>query len=398
MAINYVFPPNAVTVSPPVITVPPIQYVKNGSPVDVEEDTADQTNSEALPVALIDNVSGQKMQVLDNPNTVRKELQVHDEEQLQSLGSIDSSLQTIAQVVKDVNTTAPTFAVLMGMDDGTNMQSVKAGQQASADSLAAVLSTEQEQLLTDIETNTNTALVTLGLANDAAAGSDTADTGFISLFKRNLQKLTSLIALFPSSIGQKTKAGSLSVVLASDSDALPVSAASLPLPTGASTLAEQQTQSTRIGDVTETAPGTDTASSGLNGRLQRIAQRITSLIALFPSALGQTTMANSFAVTIASDQSALSVTQTALTATFQEDATVSTVAETFTAPAGAKSCVIQAPSSNTVNLRIKIGGTASTTSGMVLEPGRSETFPFAGNISYCSESGSGQAINVHFGA
>lgn len=41
-----------------------------------------------------------------------------------------------------------------------------------------------------------------------------------------------------------------------------------------------------IGALTETAPGTDTASSGLNGRLQRIAQRITSLIALLPTALG----------------------------------------------------------------------------------------------------------------
>ena len=41
-----------------------------------------------------------------------------------------------------------------------------------------------------------------------------------------------------------------------------------------------------LGIVTETAPGTDTASSGLNGRLQRIAQRLTSLIALLPAALG----------------------------------------------------------------------------------------------------------------
>ena len=40
-----------------------------------------------------------------------------------------------------------------------------------------------------------------------------------------------------------------------------------------------------LGIVTETAPATDTASSGLNGRLQRIAQRITSLIALIPTAL-----------------------------------------------------------------------------------------------------------------
>lgn len=35
----------------------------------------------------------------------------------------------------------------------------------------------------------------------------------------------------------------------------------------------------RVGIITETAPASDTASSGLNGRLQRIAQNITSLIA-----------------------------------------------------------------------------------------------------------------------
>lgn len=35
---------------------------------------------------------------------------------------------------------------------------------------------------------------------------------------------------------------------------------------------------TKTGSLTETAPATDTASSGLNGRLQRIAQRISSLI------------------------------------------------------------------------------------------------------------------------
>lgn len=41
------------------------------------------------------------------------------------------------------------------------------------------------------------------------------------------------------------------------------------------------------GGVTETAPATDTASSGLNGRLQRIAQRLTTFLA----ALGSSTAA-----------------------------------------------------------------------------------------------------------
>lgn len=55
---------------------------------------------------------------------------------------------------------------------------------------------------------------------------------------------------------------------------------------------------TVIGAVTETAPGTDTASSGLNGRLQRIAQRLTSLISALGSpfqaggSIGNTTFAS----------------------------------------------------------------------------------------------------------
>jgi hypothetical protein len=71
----------------------------------------------------------------------------------------------------------------------------------------------------------------------------------------------------------------------------PVSAASLPLPTGAATEATLGTRlsesdfDSKTGSLTEAAPASDTASSGLNGRLQRIAQRLTSLIGLLPAAL-----------------------------------------------------------------------------------------------------------------
>ena len=147
-------------------------------------------------------------------------------------------------------------------------------------------------------TATNTLV---GPVTETAPATDTASSGLNGRLQRIAQRLTSLIALFPTSIGQKTSAGSLSTVLASD--------ATLPLPTGASTEVTLSTASTRIGDVVETAPATDTASSGLNGRLQRIAQRLTSLIALLPASLGQKLMASSLAVTIASDQSAVPASQ-----------------------------------------------------------------------------------------
>lgn len=71
------------------------------------------------------------------------------------------------------------------------------------------------------------------------------------------------------------------------------------------TSGNQSTLNTRAGDLTETAPGTDTASSGINGRLQRLAQRLTSLIALHPASLGQKAKAASLAVTLASDEDLL---------------------------------------------------------------------------------------------
>lgn len=55
---------------------------------------------------------------------------------------------------------------------------------------------------------------------------------------------------------------------------------------GVTGVATEATLDARTGSLTETAPATDTASSGINGRLQRLAQRLTSLVALFPAALG----------------------------------------------------------------------------------------------------------------
>lgn len=60
-------------------------------------------------------------------------------------------------------------------------------------------------------------------------------------------------------------------------------------------------QTPLIGANNESAPASDTASSGLNGRLQRIAQRLTSLIALLPASLGPKTSGGALAVVPATD-------------------------------------------------------------------------------------------------
>lgn len=101
--------------------------------------------------------------------------------------------------------------------------------------------------------------------------------------------------------------------IAGGANGLKVDGSSAAPPVGAALDATIVTTNTEIGGLTEAAPGTDTASSGLNGRLQRIAQRLTSLIALLPASLGQKTMANSLAVVVASDQSAVPISGTVTT-------------------------------------------------------------------------------------
>ena len=126
----------------------------------------------------------------------------------------------------------------------------------------------------------------LGSVTETAPGTDTASSGLNGRLQRIAQRLTSLIALLPASVGSKADAASLAVTQSTEDKVV-----------FAATNTKLDTANTQVGIVTETAPGTDTASSGLNGRLQRIAQRITSLIALLPASLGAKAVSASLAVT-----------------------------------------------------------------------------------------------------
>jgi hypothetical protein len=180
------------------------------------------------------------------------------------------------------------------------------------------------------------------------------------------------------------------------SETQPVSAASLPLPTGAATDTKLDEVKALLGATNETPPGLDTDPSGLNGRLTKITQKLTALKNLFPSTIGQKAKADSLSVTIASDQEAIPTTLPAQTGSFDEDLTVTTTPETFIAPAGAFGCFIETKDSNPVNIRVKMGGTASPTSGIQFQPGRSEFYQGGSNISYCNESGSTGEISVQW--
>ncbi|HRP29361.1 MAG TPA: hypothetical protein PLG77_13105 [Burkholderiaceae bacterium] len=118
----------------------------------------------------------------------------------------------------------------------------------------------------------------------------------------------------------------------------------------AAAIASEATLDARTGSLTETAPATDTASSGLNGRLQRIAQRITSLIELLPASLGPK-----------AGSASLSVVEATITATMvslQTNATGSTF-NAFASQA-CTSLQIDNTAPTAVDLEIRRGGSGPT--------------------------------------
>lgn len=122
-------------------------------------------------------------------------------------------------------------------------------------------------------------------------------------------------ASVPIVAGQQVAAGSLPVVLTAAQQAALTPPAAITgfalesgghlasIDTGVAALPTASDFDSKIGSLTETAPATDTASSGLNGRLQRIAQRLTSLIAIFTNGAG--TAAAAVRTTLASDDPAV---------------------------------------------------------------------------------------------
>lgn len=78
-------------------------------------------------------------------------------------------------------------------------------------------------------------------------------------------------------------------------------------------------------------------------------------------------------------------------------ALVATTASSVSAPANAVGFIFEAPSSNTDNIRWCVGGTASTTTGMLCEPGRDSGYvPVGANISVCATASGTNAFSVQW--
>lgn len=109
--------------------------------------------------------------------------------------------------------------------------------------------------------------------------------------------------------------------------------------------------------------------------------------------------ADSISVVLASDQTPVPTQSPVNTGGFYDEITdLDTTPQTFTVPANAIGFVIEALSDNANNIRYKIGAAASSTSGMRLEPGRSENFNAgpASNVSVCAEGGTNQVISIQW--
>lgn len=268
----------------------------------------------------------------------------------------------------------------------------------------------------------------------------------------------------PIALGQTTMSASLPVVISSNQSAVPASqsgtwninniSGTVSLPTGASTSAKQPALGTA-----GTASADVITVQGIASMTPLIVTTTGSTSAVNLTqvggaaiALGQTTMSASIPIAIASNQTALPVSQngtwtvqpgntpnttpwletisqggnsatvTASNAlkvdgsavtqpvsmsgasapinpagSFAQITNLTTTAQTLTKPSNAVGFVLEASSTNVANVRYSIGSAATTTSGIRLEPGRDSGYmPVAANVSVITETGSTQEVDIQW--
>lgn len=211
--------------------------------------------------------------------------------------------------------------------------------------------------------------VVLTAIQQAALTPPAAITGF-ALEAGHLAAIDTATAKIPAQ-GQALAAASTPVVLTA------IQVAALTPPAAISGFALESTQlttNTDLGGVTEAAPANDTASSGLNGRLQRIAQRLTTLLAVFPTTLAVNSGvkdASTLRVVLATDQPALTtpmpvaISKTDLTPSAPTSASVGVAsAQAVAANANRKGLVLVNTSTNRISLGF--GAAAVLDSGVTL--------------------------------
>lgn len=264
-------------------------------------------------------------------------------------------------------------------------------------------------LATEAEQQAQTALLTTMDANIVDVSNNTFDTATST---NNIDTKT-------PNLGQALMAASVPVTIASNQSAVPVSASSLPLPTGAATESTLSTLNAKVTAVNTgavvvsssalpTGAATESTLSTLNAKVTAVntgavvvsssalptgaatESTLSAASAKLPAALGQTNMAGSMSVTIASNQTAVPASQSG-TWTVQPGNTANTTPWLITQTGRSKA---NAPlyndyTSTAVTTSAYVQLVASTTSAA----NRIEIFDSSGEALFLAVGGSGSEVD-----
>lgn len=415
---TYIYPPISLSSGP-------VQYTRKSSGITsattVLEDLDTPANSRALPV-VIHSIDGAPINITagdlnvnltdrgSNPDATR----IGDGVDLLAINSDGSISTKITDGAGTVNTKQIGTAITSS-DVGLVAQSVIHGLSSGGGggyvdvkvNPSGALTVEASVTSSTLPTGAATSAlqtaeaVLIGAVTETAPASDTASSGLNGRLQRVAQRITSLIALFPTALGQGTMATSMKVVLPSDQSAIPVTMAAVP--TGGATSALQTTGNTSLssmvtntGAQADAVATTDTGTFSLIALIKKVAQNITSLAGQIPASLGVKVAASSLSIAPASDAK-FSIKPSAITTTYAENLALTTVT-TITAPANAVSVLVMADDANANNIRIKQNGTASLTSGFPLQAGRDITFDGGQDLSVISDNAgsAGASVKIYF--
>ena len=206
--------------------------------------------------------------------------------------------------------------------------------------------------------------------------------------------LAAMSAKLPAALGQLAEAGSLSVALATEQDALlgNISTRSTNIQ-GVLTTIDTDTGAilAGIGTPADVAEGDPLATASLIAFTKGIISFLTDISDQLPAALGQTTKSGSLSVTLASDQENIGTEEEPGNGgTYATQTLNAATAQTLGAPAGAIGFVLSNDVESADSIRYRVGATATAAAGggMALLPGASTAFiPCAANVSVIEVSG-----------
>jgi hypothetical protein len=357
------------------LATPPVSYNRKVAGVTTQtlvlDDQDDVTNNRSLPVnirsidgAPINITAGDLNVSLDHANdstkigdgtrlvgvTANNELRTHDTDALTVLNTIDSDTSALRAAITTEGGAQPANVLVVGGHNGSGVARhlrvdtngrLQVDVNSSALPSGASTETKQDTIITALA----------NLLTELQAKADLLETQPVSI--------AGTVAVSGPLTDAQLRNTAVPVSVSNFPATQPVSAASLPLPTGASTEAKQDTQITR---------------------LESIRDRL-------PPAIGEQNISSSLSIVQALG-AFFTVRQRPLTNVYAELLTLSAV-DTFVAPTdaiGAKIMLLDV-AGTTGNLRFKMGGVASATSGMQMQAGRSEDLQGGSNISVCPESG-----------